>query len=568
MSKKRTDFWERVFAEKLSLICALVLVVCGIKFTWDLSHAIELALWDETAYMIRGLGIKNREGLIAELGPLYSLWYRLLNVFLHDNYALYFQNARIFALSLPVLVFLTMRSLGIRAILAFVISWFYLISFSNIYVWPRVNHFAVCIMLIGWLIGHSLWKRTQSWSLHLGVLSIAFLTASYARPEQFVGFGVLAFASIFIGIWEARPSASRSSGGMGKKVSLAVIGPALFAIVAAIFAVSRFGNPVASGGRGLGAFCQHFALNASKLGIFKGDPWMDCGAAIRESFGPIESMMGALISSPLHLAMHFGVNLARYIVKTFFMFFTHFNLLIPPTSFRASAAEGMIFLVVFAFSFWKWGRLSKERLLEFLLSQRIVFMTFFLMLIPTLISVIVIYPRDHYLLLQEVLMFLGLGIYVEAWMKSKQATVNSKKVSLIFCCVLLLTPSLTPPWYWARKSTVGQNSLLLALHQAPFKKGETLYVAQLDYGYQVFLSNLAEDEALPDFTKEPPEAYFARSKTNVMVLNSSILTQLSQRGLSSWRHFTVEPEGFGFQKIPTEDANFLLFSKSSVLDSH
>lgn len=84
-------------------------------------------------------------------GPSYSLWYKFLSFFISDRIELYYLIS-----SLPpssfLFFFLLLMSCGVQRILAFVFSLFFLSTFINLPLWPRVSHFCIIVLITGILI--------------------------------------------------------------------------------------------------------------------------------------------------------------------------------------------------------------------------------------------------------------------------------------------------------------------------------------------------------------------------------------------------------------------------------
>lgn len=116
-------------------------------------------------------------------GPSYSLWYKLLSYFISDRVELYYFNFVNYDTHFHC-VFLLLQASGVQRILAFVFAVFFLSSFINMPLWPRVSHYCIIVIITGIIIA----KYFQSSVSKLVIYSLALLVCAFARPELFLTF--------------------------------------------------------------------------------------------------------------------------------------------------------------------------------------------------------------------------------------------------------------------------------------------------------------------------------------------------------------------------------------------
>jgi hypothetical protein len=227
------------------VISILLIIICGIKVTWNLDKYMDVLFWDESSYLKRGTQLFAY--IPREWGPSYSLWYKFLSYFISDNLTLYYFNFKLTTILVAVSVFMLLLSCGVQRILAFMLSLFLLASFINLPVWPRISHFCIIIILNGLLIT----KFFHSSILKFIIISTVFLICAYARPELYLLFMVCFFTSIVLIFYKFKDTT---------KIELAAFCALLILFtITFIYLKTPFNSGDSS--RSIKVFLQHFAWN-------------------------------------------------------------------------------------------------------------------------------------------------------------------------------------------------------------------------------------------------------------------------------------------------------------------
>ena len=100
----------------------LLIIICGIKVTYNLERYMDLLFWDESLYMARGTMMFH--SIPRDWGPSYSLWYKLLSFFISDSVELYYFNFKFTTILFSISLFLLMLSCGVQRVFAFILSIF------------------------------------------------------------------------------------------------------------------------------------------------------------------------------------------------------------------------------------------------------------------------------------------------------------------------------------------------------------------------------------------------------------------------------------------------------------
>ncbi len=135
---------------------------------------IDIGLYDETSYLQSGLDL-SEEAPSLESGPLYSAWYWLLSLVIHDHVVLYFTSwcvLVILCLTLPYAI-VRDRSAIIYSCLACLLP-FYLI-------WPYINLFSSAIILTA--ITFLERRRGKSYVVLAAVMLLVCSIVALVRPE-------------------------------------------------------------------------------------------------------------------------------------------------------------------------------------------------------------------------------------------------------------------------------------------------------------------------------------------------------------------------------------------------
>ena len=358
----------------------MLLAIAGWKFTYGLENYVDINFHDPSFYLLNGVTLHENGLPDAENGPFYAVWFYLLSLTQPDRIELFYRDYKLLTILLPLMIYLVLRRCSVSSIAALVGSALSLVSFFNFPSFTRVSHFAVCIILAS-LVGASFARRFQTAT---AIAALGALFASYVRPELFLAWmmlSILCVATFLYGYW--REVRGRDLIPLG-----------LFVLVNA--AVLYFlGIPVA-GGRGVVAFAEHFAINWAGWTGSSLDPWTNAREIFSGSFGDAKSVSAALLANPGAVLKHVMTNWQRLPGNMVYLFSVHTWPVIT-----GSLALGTLCLLVVIRCFekgfcWKQGFRDNGRMLLYCLVY----------LVGMMVTVTVIYPRLHYLVLGCVLLII------------------------------------------------------------------------------------------------------------------------------------------------------------------
>ena len=292
---------ERARAKRLRALAdaawALSLILFGWRFFAPLEQVAAIELWDETAYMLRGLRLPLT-AWPGGYGPLYSLFYRLLAGVEPEPLRLYYLAYRVGALLLPLAVYWALRRAEACPWFAGPSAWLVLTARGNAVVWPRVSNFALAWLLFGLGLVWGARERAAPW--RWAAAGVVLWTAAYIRPEM-AAAALLTWAVAAWLAWRAR----RRGRALGPR------GLAWYGLLAGVaLPLVLWGAPLQPG-RSWDAFAQHFTVRRAQMGDDIPDPWRGAGIrpTIARYFGPeVRSIPAAVRANPGAVAAHIRAN--------------------------------------------------------------------------------------------------------------------------------------------------------------------------------------------------------------------------------------------------------------------
>jgi hypothetical protein len=551
-AKLPANLWQEI-------LCATGVAIVALKVVWDTRLAHDLSPWDETLYLARGVRLfvpgfpNDLRGLPpADWGPIYSLYYAFLHLFVRDLVSLFFAAWSLVVVLTSAAFYALVRALRGAPPIALVAT--ALLANSRFFeVTPYPGQFATLLLLSGAvLVVHARAERTKfRWAL------LALLLATFVRPELLVALLLVAGAALWRAIQRLRTH--RLSPRFA--VDALVVG----SLAAALFGV--FGNPI-SRERSFFAFGQHYAVYIVQRDRLDVDPWPNWEKYFSRDFGNAKSVMGALHTNPAAFLRHVEFNLS--LVPVHFAEIIELKLMLGDAVARTLqpiVRDGFAILVVCGFGFALPGLWRDQR-------QRAVLLLFLALAAATAISVLLVHPRWHYLLPVGAFMeaFAAIGFSrVVTWLmqyllpRLRRAGMAApdrwRALSAVaaFVGVLSLVPN--PAHGWCLQSLV-----LGPLPRPPtdlLKTVETLralrlhdHVVVLEKEWGCALYAGLDFDRVDEWTKhEPFNAYIAERHVGVIVVTSWLTKDDGFGEDPEYRAFLADPVARGFRvvTVPTTD---------------
>lgn len=391
----------------ISLLFILALVLSSLKISTGLKCLLDIQLWDETDYLRSGVRYVFSS---AAWGPFYTMFYYIQSLFENDMVELYYLNMSILSILVSISIFLFLRRLNVYLPIAVLASFLYLTTYGNFGFDTHVQNFAAFVIICTLIISTYV-ERVPS---RRAVLAIGALIAGYVRAELFVLY-IFFMAWLILDLWrtgilrEIRPN----------RVALVIL-----AILTFVW-IPLKGLPLTSDRAILSFLAYHYERNRSSDSSFT--------EVEQSAFGGARNLTEAILANPKEFSRHMIANVEQLpqsliaIIKPRWERFTWLGLL-----FFACLCLNLVAKLTRTDS---GSGLSRFR---YLLPVCVIFS------IPPLLSAIVIYPHERYLMVVP-LLFCLIVIAYAGTIPHRTGWKTALSASLI---LFLLAPASSNPGAW------------------------------------------------------------------------------------------------------------------------
>ncbi len=518
---------------------AFILLLAGWKYTCGLEKILDIGLYDESVYLYRGVSLPSHGLPDAQHAPLYALWYFLLSLWRRDRIDLYYFNYKALAVILPIVIYYLLRRYKVSILPSVAVSFFFLISYANLAVWPKVSHFSLLVVLLSFALA----TYPKSPSGRLAVVVSGALLGSYLRPELFFAFILL---SLFY------------TGFMLLKVRthhLSDYIPFTLVVTLAGLLVAFLGLPLGSGGRAFSAFGQHFALNWAGWTGSHLNPWTNWKGIIEQNFGAIRSIPEAMISNPVVFAKHIVDNIMNIPRPLMDLLFVHASIFLPGIRNKIDTYLLVILLAIYVF-------FSRHRIISGLKSRiigrKVVFLCFGCYLVPSLIAALVIFPSHHYLLLAGTLVLIAAALLLTSQEGAQSFTM--KQLLLLSLIVIAILP---PPSH-----LVGAAPRRMNVNTIEFVRSlqiiREVNLLEAEGGFHIYLPD--NFHRVTEHAKDAGfNVFLIREKINMIVLTDKLKNDSRFRNDAEWRYFLDHYAALGYRRMYIPNTNRQLIIVEELL---
>jgi len=503
---------------------------------------------DETIYLDHGIRMFLNGAVPADRSPLYQLWYWLQSLMIHDPVNLYYCNWSVLLfVNLLVLWFLLLK-IGVPRIQSIVL----LALFSTLTlfdVWPYVT----LLSMAGVGLAMRLTCGLRSWINTLATLSAIFGTLAFVRPELTTSFLLSVLGLVCVSWFE--------NGTIARKAGAFVI-----SVVPFLSLVVVFGSPF-GGDKLLDAFGAHYALNVVQTESLQVDPWNSHPEIWKRDFGDSSSVWDALMTNPKRVAWHVRANVRNL---------TSAGGIFAPAvdSPRLRATLGLL-IVAGVLLGWAVGLRSiyargARTLWTDHSPESHALIATALAAAPSFVSMVLIYPRVHYLLapclgvvvfsawgLSELLATAGLRVR-DRWQAVAAASLG--------CLIVLPGSSGREPWYLLRApSSSGPEHLesiatIRFLQSLPLSiaPGESIGVLEADYSRAVYAG--WQFHRINQTQCRPFIECIRRERPQIIVNNLRLMKYYSTLNDDGYKTLLMRPDTLGYKRIeiPGQSAQIFL----------
>lgn len=480
-------------------------------------------------------------------GLFYRLYLMLLNIFINNPLSLYRTNFAlitiIYGFSFYTFSLIVTKSTG----LAFLFASVFLIANSTFSMSPSyIAHFNSFLLMFLLILS---WEKKLEEKIIIFLLGTFIVT--YVRPEFFISFIIFALYSALFAVGKFYKSGNLSS-------------KLLFFPFILVLILFNF-NP-AEGNRSMDAFCQHYAYGQYKLGMWPEDPWSYCGLVLEKDFGKVDSLLEVAFSNPYNFISHLGRNI--------YFFSFEFHDMVAPFFLKKNELLNSFFRIEILLFFLIIGYWFLQLFIEIIkgrINSNNFF--FFLLILPVFLSILVIYPRPHYLLMVFPLMLvLGTGEIIKKIKKISSIRFLILPHLLFFGLIVLLL--YITPWRFGQKIGFLLPDTKAGIHNRGncTSNDWIAFLNKLDFGNNriFFLSSLG---LIPTFLPEgwSSNHHFDKTesfnlfkkkfKTNLIWVNSNLINDLNFRNDSEFNRLLINPISNGWSKIiiPNCPNDYLLY---------
>ncbi|MEZ4904042.1 MAG: hypothetical protein R2822_21000 [Spirosomataceae bacterium] len=368
----------------------VILLVAGWVLVHDLTAWKDVEFGDETTYLGSGLSFSIPFKGGAQWGPLYAAWYAFWHLFIPNTLDLYYFNWAILSVLAGVAVFLFLRSQQVSFGVSVWLAVLFLFSNQNLPLNPKISiapfSLILAVLTVFYFYQWAYWKR---------FLLVAFtgLVCAYFRPEFYISF--LLGCVLAIGwAWKEKIGYKQKNG--------LIIGIFIGAIVMLHL---LFDNPLFSGdsSRSAVAFQQHFVINYCAWTHLPEPITIETQLQLfHQVLGKeVETFTDALKMQPSWALKHIFTNLTHTLTANFDNVFDTFY----QTLFRGWYSRWrMVVVMVLCLGLLSWidyrttWRNIRQKQIDWWGGIALIVLLF-----PTLIATILIYPRTHYLIFHLIL---------------------------------------------------------------------------------------------------------------------------------------------------------------------
>ena len=518
-------WWQYLFG-------ILLLALCGWRVYNGLEEVMDIQFADESAYMRFGLDLFDK--LNRDWGPMYCIWYKLLSYITTDTIQLYYLNYALTSVLLVLLLYVFLLRMSVAPVLALLVSFSVLVSDLNVSVWPRISHFCI-MLLLAFLVVITYFKKATH---RLLLFALVCLIISYARPEFYLSFlGTIAL--LLLALWCHRKQLN------GRDYTWLVIA---FVVIGILHFIFRFpSNDFFGYNRGVAAFYQHYAFNFKVRTNSPVDAWLYWEDICKQQFGDCNSMWCVIKTQPMIVIDNTLYNLKNYILTTLVNAYSY---IFPMPVFSSGKIKaGIMLLIPLAFMLLLRKRDDRMEVGRQLYQWRWYLLVLLVFIAPTVLSCIVVFPRQHYLFLQMLLVLLLLMAVLQPIFKR---IVLSPVLFILFGgCLLLATPNVRQ--YSFLKVNNDTNSLcnkalVRELAGAYSDKPHTLFT-NMPFVRGMLPVSFREVNTIFDKKKHVPfQHYLDSAKIDIVILTPATFRDPHIIFDSSWTQFVRNYPDYGFKK--------------------
>lgn len=535
------------------LLGVLLLILAGSRIYYNIYDYMDIVYGDEVIYMKTGLNIT--QDFNRDWGPLYCIWYKFISFFFHDTITLYYFNFVFVAILASLLIYAAFLAMDIHPLVAFYFALCFISSKAVVPMWPRISLFAISILMAGIIVV----SRIRELYLRLLIFCLTLLLASYVRPELYLSF--ILSVLIFITYYFAERIYQ-------KKYSLYHL--ILFVLTSVLLhIIFRFPSNFYNGyPRNLAAFYQHYMVNMFYLNKATEYDWIYWKDAHKAIFTNSNSIFDIILHYPHEFFTHVGLNLKNYILEIFGKnICVIFPFLLGKNKLFLSGS-----LLVFAGSVSLLFNKHIRREFKVILQNHAFFLVMLAIWgIPTIISSIVIFPREHYIMLNYFLFIIPLCLLLTLITNRLKALRSLKYMAgLAMILIPLLSSAKNYQFFLTdqKKNNMCSRKALEHIKNKHLNEHvQYTFFADIHCFVGFLPNNIKEINTIFDKTKDVPfTAILEYHKPDFILVNNCINYSPSLINDAAWQDFIKNPYAYGYRYEFIKDCPYYYLVRNTVHD--
>ncbi len=419
-------------------LLGLVVVVAGLfVLNYNYWDRLDIISDDDDLYFMFGMDYLKGKYRGPDDGALYCLWQLGIQLITNDAIQTFYINWLLMTVLPTVGFYWLLRSMSVNTWVSVWVTLCYTFSLMNYPLTPKLTHFTIAILLAGLVVV----RRVDDTERKLFWGAFTIFLASYVRPEMYVGL-------VPIFLWLGWVSYRRKS----------------YKWLAGILAITIIsgvlvGTPIRKNDRSFWTFKHHFSINYVEWYPETNlSPWNHFNEITTKAFGhTLTSPMDAFLTNPSLVMRHFFFNVQHLAMETFFylkeMFWGQLNPIFTFPYRRFFLLAVLIFLLVridYADTWKQWIKSFRQNA-----SLGAILLV---MLIPSLLSTTIIYPRPHYVLYHFLFWIPLIGLLVSGIrLKSVPARFRPSLTAVTAANLVFIAIFLYPKFMEARQAKPTPN---------------------------------------------------------------------------------------------------------------
>ncbi len=531
--------WQFIFG-------SMLLLSCGIKLYYGIQNSMDVQFADEAAYIRFGLDLF--ETMNRNWGPMYALWYKCLSFITTDTIQLYYLNFMITSVLVGVLLYFFLLRISVKPTFALFISFCVLVSDLNISVWPRISHFCIVLCLIALIIISFLRNNIYKCL----VFMVMCLINAYARPEFYLSFVIMVIVTL-ICIYYNKSVLTRKD---------IYVFSGVVILIGILHFIFRFpSNDFFGYNRGVAAFYQHYAWNYKMRTNGTFDAWLYWEDLAKKQFGDCNSMWCVIKTQPGIFISNTLFNVRTYLLQLLKVC----SYVFPVGIFHGKKMQLLLtLLTIVTFITLLLRKNSRVYFLQKIYSYKFYLLILFCFITPTLLSCMVVFPRDHYLYLQMLFVLL---VLISAFGYIFEYLSLKPVFFVAFGILLFLATPNVQSYSFMKFSTdthaMCNKKLIQHLEKKYAKTPHTLFT-NMPFVRGLLPTTFKEINTIFDKKKSKPFTHYIDSaKIDIVIITPSTLRDPHLTSDSSWVNFMDNPANYNFKKEVFCDCDLYLLVKEA-----